>query len=112
MARVHTQMWFLTPPVAGAPSPTYLLYHPWEPRQRPTVLPTSPVQAQLDYVEFAQINELYQVVKFHIRDIIDLRHGKGCGTWPQFNLMLTIIEIPPSSIQGRPLYEEIWYMLH
>ena len=52
LAWVHAQMQFLTPPVIGVPSSTYLLYHPQEPRPRPTVLPSSPVHARLDYIEF------------------------------------------------------------
>ena len=42
MARVHSRTQLPTPPITGVPSPTYLAYHPWEPKWLPAVL-TSPV---------------------------------------------------------------------
>ena len=38
-----SQTQFSTPPVTGVPWPTYLAYHLWRPRRRPTAAPKCPV---------------------------------------------------------------------
>ena len=113
--------WTILASTAGVPSPMYLhvVYHLWEPRRCPTVSPTRPVHAWLDYmyhwvrpnqerVSGMLINYL-QVYVNEVHYIEHQTHGKGRGTWPQFKakpLLLNIIKLPQPQFKGGLNLEE------
>ena len=103
-------MQFLTPPIASVPSPTYLMYYSREPRRCHTLSSPKSTSNSVSVISLDSnmLTITYEHIGNEVHYIEHWTHGKGCGTWLQFEawpLSLNVIEIPLASKRGWLLFE-------